>query len=85
MQWRRRTWYDPRMTAKTLEVAIGKATALPEAAQEQLGRELLERIDALSDLRTAIEVGLHELDAGDGEKLNIADVIREARAEHAKG
>jgi hypothetical protein len=73
------------MTAKTLELAIGKATALPEAAQEQIGRELLERIDALSELRSAVEAGVRELDAGKGETLDIEEVIREARAEHARG
>ena len=39
---------------KTLELAIAKAAELPEAAQEQLGRELLERIDSLSKLRAEI-------------------------------
>ena len=73
------------MTAKTLELAIGKATALPEAAQEQIGRELLERIDALSELRSAVEVGVRELDAGKGETLDIEEVIGEARAQHARG
>ena len=73
------------MTAKTLELAIGKATALPEAAQEQIGLELLERIDALSELRSAVEVGVRELDAGKGETLDIEEVIGEARAQHARG
>ena len=58
---------------KTLELAISniKGRELSEAAQEQLGRELLERIDALAELRTEIEVGLRELDAGLGEELDI--------------
>ena len=49
---------------KTLELAVAKAAALPEAAQERIAHELLERIDALSTLRDAIDVGLAELDAG---------------------
>lgn len=69
---------------KTLELAMSKAAALPEAAQEQLGRELLEHIDALSELRAEIEIGIKELDAGLGEELDIEDVIREARKEHAQ-
>lgn len=69
---------------KTLELAITKAASLPEAAQEQLGRELLERIEALAELRAEIEIGIRELDAGLGEELDIEDVIRQARAEHAK-
>jgi hypothetical protein len=69
---------------KTLELAIQKAASLPEAAQEQLGRELLERIETLAELRAEIEIGIRELDAGLGEELDIDDVIRRARAEHAK-
>jgi len=69
---------------KTLELAISKAANLSEAAQEQLGRELLERIDALAELRAEIEVGLRELDAGLGEELDIEDLIREARDEYAR-
>jgi len=68
---------------KILELAMTKAANLPEAAQEQLGLELLERIDALAELRADIEVGLRELDAGLGEELDIEDVIRQARDEHA--
>ncbi len=69
---------------KTLELAIKKAASLPEAAQEQLGRELLERIDTLDELRTEIEIGIRELDAGMGEELDIEDVLRQARDEHAR-
>jgi hypothetical protein len=67
---------------KTLELAITKAAGLSEAAQEQLGREMLERIDALAVLRAEIEVGLRELDVGLGEELDIGDIIRQARDEH---
>ena len=76
--------YNPAMTAKTLALAIDKANALPQAAQEQLGRELLERIDSIAELRAAIEVGIRELDEGKGEPLDIEDVIRQAHAEHAR-
>ena len=69
---------------RTLEIAISKAAELPEAAQEQLGREMLERIDALAELRAAIEVGVRQLDAGEGKELDIDAVIRQARREHAK-
>jgi hypothetical protein len=67
---------------KALELAIAKVADLSEAAQEQLGRELLERIDALSRLRADIDVGLRELDAGLGRELDVEDVIRQARREH---
>ncbi|MGH9542994.1 MAG: hypothetical protein ACRD2H_14065 [Terriglobales bacterium] len=60
---------------KTLELAISKAAALSEAAQEQLGRELLERIDTLAKLRAEIEIGVQELDSGRGTPLDIEAVI----------
>jgi hypothetical protein len=69
---------------KTLELATRKAASLPEAAQEQLGRELLERIDTLDELRAEIEVGIRELDTGMGKELDVEDVIRQARDEHAR-
>jgi hypothetical protein len=69
---------------KTFELAITKVAKLPEAAQEQLGRELLERIETLEQLRAEIESGVRELDAGLGEELDIEDVIRHAREENAK-
>jgi hypothetical protein len=69
---------------KTLELAMSKAATLPEAAQEQLGRELLEHIETLTELRAEIEIGIKELDAGKGEELDIEDVIREARNEHGR-
>jgi hypothetical protein len=69
---------------KTLEIAINKAADLPEAAQEQLGRELLERIETLQRLRAEIEIGIRELDAGLGEALDIDDVLGQAHEEHAR-
>jgi hypothetical protein len=77
-------WYGADMV-KTLELAMAKAAKLPEAAQEQLGRELLERIETLAELRAEIDIGIRELDAGMGEELDIEDVIKQARDEHARG
>lgn len=73
-----------RRMVKTLELAISKAAELPEAAQEQLGRELLERLDALAELRVELEAGIRELDAGLGETLDIEDLIAQAQREHAQ-
>jgi hypothetical protein len=66
---------------KIVELAISKAASLPEATQQMFGRELLEVIDALSELRAEVEVGLRELDLGLGEALDVDDLIREARLE----
>jgi hypothetical protein len=68
---------------KTLEIAINKASALSEAAQEQLGRELLERIETLKNLRAEIEFGVRELDAGLGEELDVEELLRQLHEEHA--
>jgi hypothetical protein len=68
---------------KTLELAISKAAALSDAAQEQLGRELLERIETLAQLRAEIDIGIQQLDAGLGKELDIEDVISRARKENA--
>jgi len=64
---------------KTLELGLSKAANLSEAAQEQLGRELLERIDTLAELRAEMEIGLQELDAGLGDDLDIEALIQEVR------
>ncbi len=69
---------------KILELAMTKASRLSPAAQEQLGRELLERIDTLEALRSEIEVGVKELDAGLGQPLDVEDLIRQARAEYGR-
>lgn len=70
---------------KTLELALTKASRLSEAAQEQLGREMLERIDTLAELRAEIEVGIRELDEGQGETLDIESVIKRAREMYGRG
>jgi hypothetical protein len=68
---------------KALQLAITKAAALPEAAQEQLGRELLDRIDQLNELREAIEFGARELDTGLGRELDIEELISQLHREDA--
>jgi hypothetical protein len=66
-----------------LKLAMAKAAGLPEAAQEQLGRELLERIEALTRLRAEIDIGIRELDAGLGEELDIEEFIEQLHDAHA--
>lgn len=69
---------------KTLELAISKAAALPEAAQEALGREMLKHIEELTALRAEIEIGIEQLDAGLGRELDLDGLLRQARAEHGR-
>jgi hypothetical protein len=70
--------------SKALQLAMTKAASLPEAAQEQLGRELLERIEVLTQLRADIDVGIQELDAGFGEELDVEEFIRQLHDEHGR-
>jgi hypothetical protein len=64
---------------KTLELAFRKAAALPEAAQEQIGRELIDYVDKLNALRADLDIGLRQLDAGQGKELDVEDLLRRAR------
>lgn len=69
----------------TLQLAMAKASQLPEATQEQIGLELIERIAAFEQLRADIQIGIDQLDAGLGRPLDIEDVIRRGRERLAKG
>jgi hypothetical protein len=68
----------------TLELAVAKASALPDEAQERLGLELLDRLAAMEQLRAELDVGIRELDAGLGRPLDIEEVIRRGRKRLAK-
>ena len=70
---------------KTLELALARAAELPESVQEQLGRELLDRLAALADLRVELEIGIRQLDAGEGSPLDIEALIARARKGYAPG
>ena len=67
---------------RTLEKAFAEAANLPEAAQEQIGRDLLAHIRKLRRLRADINKGLRSLDAGKGRELDIEEVLRRARSKH---
>lgn len=69
---------------KVLKEAIDEVTSLPEADQEQIGRDLLEHALKIRALRADLQAGLDSLDAGRGKELDIGDVIKRARARYAK-
>jgi hypothetical protein len=71
------------MQSETLQLAISKAQNLPEAAQEELGRDVLLRIKELEELRAKIRVGVAELDAGNGGPLDMRKIKTEARRQYA--
>ena len=70
---------------KTLNKAIAELEKLPQAAQDEIGRELLAHIRKLRKLRAEIEKGIRSLDAGKGRPLDIEDFLRRARKRYAKG
>jgi hypothetical protein len=69
---------------KTLELAIAKVTALPEADQEAIGRDLLRRVEALAALRAEIDKGLADLDAGRAREIDFDALLKELHEDHAR-
>jgi hypothetical protein len=61
---------------KVLEQAIAEVSALPDADQEQIGRQILSHVEKLRSLRDEIDKGVRSLDAGKGRTLDIEDFIR---------
>jgi hypothetical protein len=70
------------MHSETLQLAMSKAQNLPEAAQEELGRDVLLRIKELEELRAKIRVCVAELDAGKGGLLDMRQIKAEARRQY---
>lgn len=62
---------------KTLETAIAEVVALPEADQEQIGRQLLSHIEKLRSLREELDKGISSLDAGRGKAVDIEEFIQQ--------
>jgi hypothetical protein len=72
------------MNTTALEVAISKARSLPDAAREQIGRDVLLRIERLEKLRGDLQIGIDELEAGKGKTIAMDDLKAEARQQHGK-
>lgn len=70
------------MEETALDLAINKAHALPKDAQEQIGRDVLLRIEKLERLRADLEIGIDQLDAGEGKEFDMNDFVARARAKH---
>ena len=62
---------------KTLENAVAAASTLPEADQEEIGRQLLSHIEKLRLLRQEIDKGIRSLEAGEGKPLDIDEFLAE--------
>ena len=67
-----------------LEAAVEALEQLPEADQENIGRQVLQHVEKLRLLRTDIEAGIRSLEAGKGQLMEIDDVIAIARQRHGK-
>jgi hypothetical protein len=69
---------------KIFKDAIDTVSTLPEAEQDEIGRELLDHVEKLRALRADLQAGVASLDAGMGKRLDMKDVVAQARARHAK-
>ena len=58
-----------------LERAIAEIAALPDADQEEIGRQLLSHVEKLRHLREALDEGIRSLDAGERRALDIDEFI----------
>ncbi|PDT88389.1 hypothetical protein CO669_20400 [Bradyrhizobium sp. Y36] len=67
---------------RTLEQAIAQISQLPAADQEEIGRKLLSHVEKLNALRSEIDRGIHSLDAGKGEPLNMEEFLRAKNSRH---
>jgi hypothetical protein len=62
---------------RIFERAIAEVAALPDADQEQIGRQLLSHVEKLRRLREELDKGVRSLDAGKGRTFSIEDFIRQ--------
>jgi hypothetical protein len=67
---------------KPLKEAVAVVEQLPEADQENIGRQMLTHVQKLQALRADIDAGIRSLDAGEGRELEVDDVIADARKRH---
>jgi hypothetical protein len=55
---------------------------LPEATQESIAEALIGHVKKVGHLRGELQKGIDSLNRGEGEELDIEDVIGRARAIH---
>jgi hypothetical protein len=67
---------------KSIERAMAELAELPEADQEQIGRQLLSHVEKLRELRAAVDQGIVSLEAGKGEPLDIEKFLRQKNERH---
>jgi exonuclease VII small subunit len=67
---------------RTLEQAIAQLARLPDADQEQIGRELLSHVEKLNALRVELDKGIQSLDRGKGTSLNMEEFLQRKNSGH---
>jgi len=63
---------------------MAKVSQLPEAAQESIAEDLIAHVKNVGHLRTELQNGIDSLDRGEGQELNIEQVISTARTRMVK-
>ena len=61
---------------------MAEAARLPLGVQDQLGRDLMERVERVQVLRDHIDEGVRSLDAGAGQPVDIDELIERAHRQH---
>jgi hypothetical protein len=69
---------------KVLKDAMDTVATLPEADQDTIGREILDHVEKIRALRADLQAGIDSLDAGNGRKTDMSEVIARARAQNGK-
>jgi hypothetical protein len=69
---------------KMLKKAVALVERLAETDQEIIGGQILSHVEKLRSVRAAIDAGVRSLDGGEGEELDINDVLSETRQKHEK-
>jgi hypothetical protein len=81
----REVCYNGSMTKTNMfQLAINRAAKLPISVREEIGREILERIEVVTELRVELDIDIQQLDAGLGEELDVDDFLERANAQHEK-
>jgi hypothetical protein len=69
---------------KLLQEAMDKVSALPEATQQSIAEDLIAHVESVEHLRAELQKGIDSLNRGEGQELDIDEVIRTARAAYER-
>jgi hypothetical protein len=69
---------------KLLQEAMDKVSTLPEATQQSIAEDLIAHVESVEHLRAELQKGIDSIDRGEGQELDIDQVIRTARAAYER-